>query len=246
MNPFPTRINVFILLIFITLGNASHSLASDPIIIGTISYNPPFELTTNDQFSGFEVEIMRVVCVRIAASCKFQRVLFHQIPELLDENKIDLGLAAIIITKPRKDDFLFSIPYKVSHLQFMTLTNSTIKSVEELQNEPIGAYKKSPSIDFLNQLFQNKATIKTYETSMDMLAALNNQEVKAIITNPEQAMYWISNSRNYQLLGNEYPVGEGYGIMASKNKGHLIDQINDALTKMENDGTLLKIYRDWL
>ncbi|GGI77453.1 transporter substrate-binding domain-containing protein [Legionella impletisoli] len=246
MNSIKRWLNRLVLLAFILSHNACFAGAPQQVVIGTISYNPPFELMTNEQYSGFEIEIMREVCLRVRMSCKFQTVLFHQIPEFLNENKIDLGLAALIITPAREENFLFSTPYKVSNLQFMTLANSTIKSVDKLQNKTIGAYKDSPSTELIHKILQNKVTIKTYETSMDMLSALDNQEVKAIITNPEQATYWVANSDRYQLVGQKYPFGDGYGMMATKKQTDLIEKINHALTDMENDGTLLKIYNEWL
>lgn len=217
------------------------------ITIGTLAYNPPFEVVTTvnnvEQFFGFEIELMKEICQRIHEPCSFKNVIFHQLPQEIYDGKIDLALGAIIITPERQQEFLFSLPYKASHLQYVALAKAGIKSIETLRGKILGVYTGSPSRDSALKQFNNEIQLKFFPNSQDMLSALNDQTVNALLTNHDQALYWMANSKNYQLVGKEFPVGDGYGIMAKLGRNDLITKINQALLSMEQDGSYLKIYK---
>ncbi|HAT9593342.1 TPA: transporter substrate-binding domain-containing protein, partial [Legionella pneumophila subsp. pneumophila] len=45
-----------------------------------------------------------------------------------------------------------------------------------------------------------------------------------------------------KLLGDSFPFGVGFGVVARLDQAELIEKINQALIEIENDGTYLKIY----
>ncbi|HAT9113156.1 TPA: transporter substrate-binding domain-containing protein, partial [Legionella pneumophila subsp. pneumophila] len=45
-----------------------------------------------------------------------------------------------------------------------------------------------------------------------------------------------------KLLGDSFPFGIGFGVVARLDQAELIEKINQALIEIENDGTYLKIY----
>jgi ABC-type amino acid transport substrate-binding protein len=214
--------------------------------IGTLSYNPPFEVLSNDKsgrFFGFEISILQEVCKRIKAECQFQSMLFHKIPENLNSGEIDLAIGAIVITPERSQSFLFSLPIKESHLRFLIRANAPFAEIKDLTNKKIAYYKNSPSKEFAMKEFNKKIQMVSFSNSMEMLNALDKKEVDAVLTNDSQATYWIANgSKTIKTLGNKFKIGEGYGIMAKMGRTELINQINKALLEMENDGTYLAIY----
>lgn len=224
------------------------SIHAAPLTIGTIAYNPPFETMVNvnktQQFFGFDISLMREICKRIQRECTFKRVLFHDMPDLLNSGEIDLAVGAIIITPERRLNFLFSLPYKKSTLQYMTLNHSDITHINELQDKIVGIYKGSPSEAFVLKQFNDDIKLKSFINSMDLLYALDYKQVNAIITNRTQADYWVANNQDtYQLLGPEFPIGEGYGIMAKFGRTDLMNKINKALIAIEKDGTYLNLYK---
>lgn len=233
---------VYLIIFFLTFYHTSSALT-----IGTLAYNPPFEVVTTtangEEFFGFEVQLMKEICQRINEPCSFKNIPFHQLPRQINAGKIDLGIGAIIITPERRQQFLFSLPYKESHLQYITLAKADFDSIEALRGKILGLYADSPSRPLALKQFNNAIQLKFFHDSMDMLYALNKQQVNAIITNSSQALYWMANNTNvYKLLGKAFPVGEGYGIMAKLGRNDLITKINNALLSMEQDGTYLKIF----
>ncbi|KGP62463.1 ABC transporter substrate-binding protein [Legionella norrlandica] len=238
------RLRVY--LCFLILIIPFYKLYALSLTIGTLSYNPPYEVqltnTKKEEFYGFDIDIMDEVCRRIQAKCQFKAILFSDIFTQINTGEIDLAIGTISITPERSENYLFSLPYKTSYSQFLTLANSNIKKVDDLKGKIIGVYKGSPTADFVTAYFNNDIQLKFYETAEEILNALDKQEVNAIITNTEQVNYWADNISNYKLIGNSFPIDAGYGIMAQLGQEELIEKINQALIDMENDGTYLKIY----
>ncbi len=54
----------------------------------------------------------------------------------------------------------------------------------------------------------------------------------AVVTNTEQAQFWVTNFHEHKLVGKPYPIAVGYGIMSKLNNTDLMDQINEALMSM--------------
>lgn len=233
-------------LLFFILGY--YSTGAVALTVGTLAYNPPFELESSDnhpkEFLGFDIDLMIEVCLRIHEKCTFKNELFHQFPEMINKEKIDLAVGAIIITAERRNDFLYSLPYKQSYLRYITLAPEHINSPKDLKGKTLGVYLGSPSKAYVLKQFGNSIQVKTFRRSMDMLNALDKGQVSAILTNAEQATYWISNGGNkYKSFGNKFKIGEGYGVMAKLGRNELIGKINTALVSMEKDGSYLNIYK---
>ncbi|HFF3315803.1 TPA: transporter substrate-binding domain-containing protein [Legionella pneumophila] len=97
-------------------------------------------------------------------------------------------------------------------------------------------------MDYLKVYFNNNIQFKYYETFMDLLNGLTDPQVSAIVTNSDQAQYWASITPDCKLLGDSFPFGIGFGVVARLDQAELIEKINQALIEIENDGTYLKIY----
>ena len=215
--------------------------------IGTLSYNPPFETTSGNQinnyFLSFEIELMNELCKRIQAKCHFTDVPFDKMQSMLSAGKIDLGIGAIIITPEKRKEFLFSLPYKASQLQYLERSKSKMKRIQELTGKTIGVHLSPPLRLFVLNQNQNTIQVNQIPNSLDMLRALDQEKVSAVLTNHHQALHWTANSKDYKLLGCEFSIGEGYGIMTHPHNHALIHNLNKALLEMEIDGTYIDIYK---
>ncbi|ASQ44674.1 transporter substrate-binding domain-containing protein [Legionella clemsonensis] len=216
------------------------------IIIGALIYDPPFEIPADKKahFFGFDIDLMNEICKRIHAECEFKGLTFEQLLKQLLEEKIDLAVGSITITPEREELFLFSLPYFSSTGQYITYSHSPINSIDDIYNKKVGIEKGTVFKAVTLERFNNKVQIIEYPTLPEVFQALEEGKIDVLIADEETAKYWMVNSdEQFKLLGNPIPIGIGYGIMASKKSQTLIQQINKALTDMEDDGTYLKIYR---
>lgn len=238
-------INAMRQLVFLILLLVLPLTHAKELIIGTTAQNPPFNSIADqqDHFYGFDIDIMGEICRRLKVECKFKPILFNNLFTAVAANKIDLAIAAIIITPYRQQEFLFSLPYLESNAQFLTRKESQLDIPQSIETKTIGTRLGTPFADLAQEIYKNKITIIQYPDIAELLNGLNNNKVDAILMDAEAAKNWVSNNSDlYKLIGTQVPIGNGYGIMTRPNETQLISQINQILLSMEADGSYLKIY----
>ncbi|STX83936.1 arginine transport system substrate-binding protein [Legionella donaldsonii] len=237
---------MFMRLFFVLLMLLTAELRAQSLTIGIVAYDPPFSMSADqNHFFGFDIELMTELCKQIKAQCQFKPMLFNTLFTDLNAGKIDLAIAAITITKERQQAFLFSLPYLASEARFVTTKNNSIKALKNLNNKTIGIIKGSLFKQLITQDFKTNS-IKEYPSTNQLITALNQHEVDALLVDDFSADYWIANNNTlFKGLGKPFPVGIGYGIMAKMNALALINQINKALKHLENNGVYLSLYQKY-
>lgn len=235
-----------IFFMFMLILNTSH--AQQALTIGTSAQNPPFASLAdkNGNFSGFDIDIMSEVCSQLKVTCKFEPVLFNDLfPELL-AHKIDLAIAAIMITPYRQEQFLFSIPYLASNAQFITTNQSAISSSKDIINKRVGTRLGTPLKALALSIFPNNIKTVDYPEVDILIDGLNNTTNDIVLMDAASAKsYYANNSSKYKLVGGPIPVGYGYGIMANRDQAKLVGQVNQVLRNMIIDGSYLRIYKHY-
>lgn len=233
---------IILLLTFLLLS----PLYAQTINIGILLYNPPFEMEADQKnhFFGFEIDIMMELCKRMQADCHFIPLTFAEIFTKLLDDKIDLGLGSISITEQRRANYLFSLPYMKSTARFITKIDSQIHGIDDIRDKRVGTVEGSLFKAIVLEKFNHEVEIVEYPTLAEVFQALADGKVEIVIADEGAAKYWATNnSDSFKLVGNEIPIGIGYGIMANKKHKELIETINRLLLDIEADGSYLKIYK---
>lgn len=232
---------LFICFIF----SFSLSAGAQTLLIGTLSYNPPFEIEADAQKNvmGFDVDIMNEICKRLNKHCKYKYMAFSNLFDAIDEGQIQLSIAAITITDSRQQDYIFSLPYLLSSAQFITLADSSIHDLSDLKNKKIGLLESSAYLNKILSNYKNNNQIVEFKKSANEYQELKSKKVDVIVTDSAVAQYWVANNNGvFKLVGKAIPTGNGYGIMANKTSTQLIADINKTILQMELDGSYLQIY----
>lgn len=232
-------------LLFLGLSLQLSLTQAETLVVGTTPQNPPFSMLADSKqnFYGFDVDLMNTICERIKADCKFKPFAFNNLFGNVQEKKIDLAIAAIVIMPMWQDQFLFSLPYLESDAQFVTLQTSKINHPQDILHKRIGVRLGTPFSKLASSIYGSEVTVMTYPEIDDLIEALSHNKIDAILTNAAAAKFWYANdSATYKLVGSQIPTGQGYGIMTNLNQKELIVRINKALLSMEADGTYLDIY----
>lgn len=232
-------------IVFIYL--ACSTAFAQTLIIGTLPFNPPFEVVTqNNRFVGLDIEIMQQVCRLINARCEFKPMDFAKIFEQIDSGQINLGIGSIIINSTRSQNYLLSSPYFPSSAQFFLTRGSTLKSPTELTQKKIGTVTDPIFINYLKKTYSSNE-LQIYDTLAPALLDLSSKKIDAFFLDKLSVNYWILNSDNqFHALGDAINIGQGYTIVARKDQTALMQQINQALMQMNKDGLDYKIFNNYL
>lgn len=213
--------------------------------IGITGDNPPFNarIDQRNHFYGFDVELMDEICKRMGVHCNYIAMSLSELFVAVESNRIDVAVDSIIITSNRSEYFLFSNPYLTSRVRFMVRTDSVYKSPDDLKGKNIGLRMHNPYNEFLAKFFKNDIHVQTFVTTPDVIEALSDGKIDAMLVNNISADYWAANNANqFRLLGEPMPFGNGFGIMANKGQAALILKLNAAMQQMEADGFYKNIY----
>lgn len=222
------------------------TVAANSLVIGTISNAPPFEfLNGKNNLTGFDIDLMNALCKRIKKECSYKTYDFHKLFSLLNTGQIDLAIAGIMITPAREKQFLFSMPYKLEAYQYLTLSSTPLTAISQLPGKTIGIYDSSPDKAVVAKQFKDNINIKLYKHVEQMVSALQEKQVDVIMLESHRAAYWFANASNLKSLGEPFQAGREYGIAARQGNLQLIQEINQALQQIENDGTYVKIYKQY-
>ncbi|WP_115707012.1 transporter substrate-binding domain-containing protein [Legionella sainthelensi] len=222
----------------------STSLFAEKLIIGASSFNPPMEMqaTTNNVFTGFEIDLLNEICRRINATCVYEPMTFEDIMKSVATGKVDLGIDGFFITQERLGYYSFSLPYLQTQAQLLTTIDSDVDSTKINTGKRIGVEAGTVFKSILEQKYDNVKVI-AYNNQQNMLRDLADHDIDLIMFDFIGAAYWVHTNPDYfKLVGKAIPFGMGYGILANLNQGALISRINNALDAMEKDGTYSSIY----
>jgi len=247
-NSLPVLVLVIISLL---LAGCSGSGSANPagqtakIRIGVDPKLPPFEaIKSNDnEYTGFDIDLMRAIAEKSGFEFEFFNAGSNLIT-LVGQCKLDAGISAL----PMMDKFLeqidFSAPYYTAGLAIVVKNgNTTIFGRDQLAGMTVGVQAGSVS-EFEIQKIAG-AQPRVYETLDMAFQNLTNGFIDAVFADRPRALSYASVKRNnLKIVGAEFG-GVDYGIATCKDRTDLLEQINNGLTVIYNDGTLDKLTQKW-
>jgi ABC-type amino acid transport substrate-binding protein len=216
-----------------------------PIVIGITAYGPPFAEAIGDgtQYYGFLVDIMHALCQQTQKKCVFKTTPPGTQYTALNQEKIDLNFAPNPIPDALSGDFMYTLPYISSNVQFVAEENSKLESEKQVQHLKIGVLKDTLWEALLQSKYIHDNTAVEYANIPKLVSAVLDKDVDVILINVSYAEYIVNSSAHrLKFIGKKILLGNGYGLIGLKKNAALIRQINQALLAIQNDGTYLKLY----
>ena len=207
---------------------------------------PPFEMISkeNGELKGFGIDLMKAIGKQADLNVQFKSLPFDGIIPALQSRQVDAAIGSITITPQRAKTVSFSRPYFRSGLA-IAVQDSTqnINSLEDLENQKIAVQIGTTGAKTAQKI--PGAKISTFDSAPLALLELNNGNVKAVINDAPVTLYAIKTRslKGIKIVG-QLVTEEYYGIALPRNSPHL-DDINQALNTLIENGTYATIYRKW-
>lgn len=224
--------------------------ASPDLKIGTLIFNPPFETSDakRNVYTGFEIDVMSTVCQRLKLNCRFIPVATVQdVFQQLAANQFDIAVASVIVLKG-DGEHVFSTPYLPSGIQFFAKkNNSKVNKLPDVLNSRIGTTNDPLVRTLVTVNYAIKYPLKIYPSPEAGIAALNSGEIDTFVMQTATTKYWLANtSGTFKAIGRPIPIGLGNGAVGMLTASGLMDQINQVLLDMQQDGTYVQIYNRYV
>lgn len=222
-------------------GGETITVASD------IAYRP-FEFSENGEAKGFDIDLMNEIGERAGFGVKYQNVAFDGIIGGLGSNLYDASISSMTITPEREEQIDFSDPYFNADQSLLVAADSDIQAVEDIGDATVGVQIGTTGEIKANEFAESgeiTGDVRTFDTIEDAFAALENQQVDAIINDLPVSQDKANKSDGNLKIVQTIPTGEQYGI-AFPTDSELVGPVNDALAEVKDDGTYAKIYEKWI
>ncbi len=224
----------------------------------TVGVNASFEpflfKDAAGNLAGIDIDLIQALGATANFEVAFVDTNFQDLLDGVADGRYDIGMAAISITPARAEQMLFTEPYfttdqaPVSFFaagqSLVVPVASTLNGVADLTDASrVGVKSATTGADYAAS--NVRGTVQEFPESDVLLAALVAGEVDAaVLDSAVIADYIIANPGVLRLAGDTL-VHEEYGIAVRPGGEQIVEQLNDALDSLKEDGVYDQIIARW-
>jgi polar amino acid transport system substrate-binding protein len=164
----------------------------------------------------------------------------------------DFDINQISVTEERDRAVDFSDSYYDVNQALVANTGTPITeatSLADLADYQLGAQVGTTSLSYIEDNIQPSKEPRVYDTSNDVVAALNGKQIDGIVVDLPTAFYLVGSGevKSGTVVGQFPSTGgqEHFGMLFEEGNP-LRDCVNEVLGRLKDDGTLAEIQEQWL
>jgi polar amino acid transport system substrate-binding protein len=162
----------------------------------------------------------------------------------------DFDINQISITPDREKVVDFSQPYYTAPQAVVTPKNSEFANAEtfaDLEGASVGVQIGTTSLDAVNQVMQPAEEPKVFNDSNDVVTALKQGQVDAVVVDLPTAFYvTAAQVPNSKIVGQfSAPGGDSFGLLLAKDS-ELTECLDQAIAALDESGQLEQITNKWM
>ena len=227
-----------------TLAFGTQAMAADKLRIGTEGAYPPFNMIdSSGQPGGFDVEIAKALCAKMAVECDVVTSDWDGIIPALNAKKFDFIAASMSITDERKQAVDFTDPYYTNKLQFVAPKGNEFKTDKDsLDGKVIGAQRSTIAGTWLEDNLGDVVDIKLYDTQENAYLDLASGRLDGVLADKFVQFDWLKSDAGKDFEFKGEPVFNDDKIaIAVRKDDPLREKLNAALKGIIEDGTYKQI-----
>jgi cystine transport system substrate-binding protein len=220
----------------------SDSAADKKVLkVGTEGTYAPFSYHNDkDQLVGYDVEVAKAVGKKIGYTVKFEESPWDSMLAAFDANQTDVVFNQATINDERKEKYLVSEPYSVSHVALITTKDNTeIKDFSDIKGKKAA---QSTSSNFGIMAEKEGATLVTADGFSKAAELVINGQADVTL-NDDVSFYDYLKQKpkaNLKIQTVSDDTSEVAALLHKKDT-KLLKKINTAIKELHDDGTLTKL-----
>jgi ABC-type amino acid transport substrate-binding protein len=215
----------------------------EPLTVGSDIPYPPFEQGKPGNYTGFDIELMEAIAEKIGRKAEFQDTSFETIFRDVAQGKFEAVISAATITEEREKAVDFSNPYYLSEQAVLVKEDSDVKSISDLEGKTVAAQQGTTGLELAKEEL-GESEIRPFPEGPDAVNALKAGVVEGVIIDAPVAQNAVEKSGGVEIA-EKIPTEEEYGIAVAQGEEGLLDEINQGLEEVMDDGTYKTIYKKW-
>lgn len=212
---------------------------------------PPFEFKENNEFVGFDMDLIRAIAEAEGYKAEITHMGFESLIPALQSNQADCAIAGMSIDEERKASVDFSTPYFNAGLIIAVQKDTTgINSPDDLKGKRIAGQVGTIGADACNSIKKKdpKTTVKIFDSVGEAFMELEKGGIDAVINDYAVTYEYISKTggAKTKMVGDVFSADDQYGIAVKKGNKEMLKVINDGLEKVKASGKYDEIYQKWI
>ncbi len=207
---------------------------------------PPFEFYDGQTLHGIDVDLARAIAAEKGLTAEFLHFGFDGLYDALGTEQVDVLISALTPDPARTRDFAYSAGYVDSGLVLVSPATTPFGHMEALSDRSVavelGAAGHVEATTWQRQV--PGLTIATFTSSDEALRALADGQADAAIV--DNITYRLVDPAG---IGAEFVAApltsEPYAIVVRRDDADLLEELDDALADLRDNGRLDSILNSW-
>ncbi|WP_353094513.1 transporter substrate-binding domain-containing protein [Tissierella praeacuta] len=237
-----------ILLYFSLPSNAItlQDISKEPLKIGGDNNYPPYEFVDdNDNFRGFNVDIIRAIAIELGLEIELIPNSWEDTMEILKNGEVD-AIQGMTVTPERSKIYDFTQEIVMNSQNIFVLKNSSIiHNINDLSGKRVSIQSEDVSKEITRRI--SDVTVIPKTNQLEALQSLLSGEVDAYVGNRLTGIYYVQTlglTESVKIVG-EPLYSTKYSIAVKKGNKELLNLLDSGLEAIKLNGTYDKIYKKW-
>ncbi len=209
--------------------------------VGTEGTYSPFSFRDEkDQLTGYDVDVAKAVAKKINYKIKFVEAPWDSMLAAFDAKKSDVIFNQVSVIPERKEKYLFSTPYSVSHpALIVNKDNDEIKDFADLKGKTSAQSLTSNYAQMAEELGAEISSVDGFSKAVELVG---DNRADATL-NDDVTYYDYLNQKPNAPIKIVKTSDEATEVAAMFHKGDekLVEKVDKAIKELEADGTLTKL-----
>ncbi|RYG74299.1 transporter substrate-binding domain-containing protein [Lentibacillus lipolyticus] len=226
--------------------NASDSGEEKVLKLATSADFPPFESRTPEgEFEGFDIDLANLIADELGYELNIEDMKFDGLIGSLQSGRVDMVMAGMSMTEERRKNVDFSTEYNRSGEMFISKPDAGINSLEDLKGKTVGVQLGTIQEEGAEKLKDEYGfEVKKLDSANILIQELKSNRIDVGYMDKSVAKGYV---KEQGLEGFDDPTTSSPGMGIAFPKGsELVDDVNDVLKKIEENGKLAELKDKWL
>lgn len=238
-----------LLSVVLLSGCATNDLTKEPLRVGLSPDYPPMTFTQDGQPTGLEHDLMLKLGRELGRTITAVILPWNELIDNLAAGKVDIVMAGLTVTKARSVKIVFSDPWMKSGLMAAMRTQDVndFSSADDIINFTgnIGVVVNTTGHEFAKRNCKSARVIRI-SSSSDGGLQLKRRAVDLFIDDIPSVAWQVSSNEGSLSLLKESLKQEDIAWGLRRGDDALLEQVNTAIQKWRNDGSLNKAINQWI
>ncbi len=217
------------------------------MIVGTSADYPPFEyINEQDEFAGFDVELMNEIGERLGVEIEWQDIAFDGLIGSLQTGKIDAAIAAMSATAERDEQIDFTQNYYIGKDAVLVAEDSGIDvgAKEDLAGYKIGVQTGTIQDDWITENLTEE-DISRYERAEQAVLDLKSGRIDVVAMDFFAAMSFVDEGGVELALETNF-AEEHMAIAIPEGAETLQERLNEVIDELREEGFIDELVMEYL